>query len=73
MAFSGNLCIQHELTCDRCDVTSRLPDDATMTMVTLTMGHRQMVTSGLQDDITGQGITSRLPTDITVKMVTLTV
>jgi len=33
------------------DVTSGLPDDVIMIMVTLTMGHRQTTTSGLCDDI----------------------
>jgi len=37
---------------DGCDVTSGLPDDATITMVILTTGHGQMSTSGLHDDIT---------------------
>jgi len=31
--------IQHELGHYGCDVTSQLPDDVTMTMVTLTMGY----------------------------------
>jgi len=56
------------------DITSGLlPDDITMIMVTLTLGHRQMVISGLRDDVMGQWITSGLPTDITIIMVTLAV
>jgi len=44
-----------------------------MTTVTLTMGHGQMVTSKLLDDVTKQSITSGLLTDVTMRMVTLTV
>ncbi len=67
------LLVQQELSCDECDITSRLPNDITMTMVTLAMGHGQTVTSRLRGDVMGQGVTSRLLTDVTVKMVTLTV
>jgi len=44
---------------DRCDVTSGLPDDVTMTMVTLTTGHGQTAT--VLDDVMSQNCASGLP------------
>jgi len=54
------------------DVTSRLPNDITVKMVTLAMGHGQTVISGLRNDVTEQCITSGLLTDSTIMMVNLT-
>ncbi len=45
------------------DVTSGLPNDVTGSWLTLTMGHRQTVTSRLHGDIMEQCVTSGLPTD----------
>jgi len=59
-----------KLDCYGCDVTSGLPEDITVTMVTLTMGHGQMVTSGLLDDITKQ-VHHIWVTDATMRMVAL--
>jgi len=53
------------------DVTTRLPNDVTLMIATLAMGHRQMVISGLHGDITRQCITSGLLTDATIRTVTL--
>jgi len=60
--------IQHEAwVFHGCDI----PNDVTMTMVTLTKGHGQMATSGLPDDITSQDHVSGLLTDVTIRMMTL--
>ncbi len=46
------------------DITSGLLNDMIMTMATLAMGHGQMATSGLPDDITAQNCISKLLTDM---------
>jgi len=53
------------------DVTSGLPNDITGSRLTLTMGHGQMVTSGLRDDVTKRCITSGLLTDSAIIMTDL--
>jgi len=48
-----------------------LPDDVTMAMVPLTMGHRHMTLPGYMMTSGNRSITSGLLTDVTVRMVTL--